>query len=592
MQHAGGAGDRQGRWARTWPTTRTTGSAWWPPPVAPTSVSRSPPAPSPPWRAVGTWGYSGDGGPAPAAELAYPAGVALDDSGNLVICDSGNAAIRVVAATDGTFYGVPMTAGDIYTVAGSGTTGSAGNGGRALQAELDQPDGLAVDGHGNLVVADLGNNQIRVLAAHDGVFYGRSMVAGDIYGVVGTGRAGFAGDGAPAARAELDRPAGVAVDGRGDLIVADTGNSRVRIVAARSGAVLGRTRAGRATSTRSWAPARPVSVATVDPPARASLDHPGAVAVEGNGDLVVADTGNHRVRVVASHTGLAFGRHLAAGIDRDGGRHRTPRRVLGRRASGARRAPQPAHRGGREPFGRRGRGRPEQQPGPPRPGVGPDTPSGSRWSPATSPPWPARESPVQRRRGRSRHARRNSTLPRAWPSTPTATWSSPSSPATASSWWLPPAASSTAARWSPVTSTCWPGPAPSEAPATVDPRPPPSSTPPRAWRSTPPGTSTSPSSTAIVSGSSPAATGTSLRPAGGGRPHLHGGRHRDPRASGGDGGPATSASIDQPLGVAVDAHGNLVVGDYLGQRVRVVAASTGLVLRVPDDGRRHVHRRG
>ncbi len=263
----------------------------------------------------GTWGYSGDGGPAAAAELAYPAGIALDDSGNLVICDSGNAAVRVVAATDGTFYGIPMTAGDIYTVAGTGTTGSSGDGGRALQAELDQPDGLAVDSHGNLVVADLGNDQVRVVAARDGTFYGIPMTAGDIYTVAGTGRAGFAGDGGPATRAELDRPAGVAIDGRGDLVLADTGNDRVRIVAVGSGSVLGRT-------------VRPGDIYTVagtgtagfsgdgGPAGQAALDHPGAVLVEGNGDLVVADTGNHRVRVVASRTGTTFGRHVAAGTIR------------------------------------------------------------------------------------------------------------------------------------------------------------------------------------------------------------------------------------------------------------------------------------
>ena len=259
----------------------------------------------------GTWGYSGDGGPAAAAELAYPAGIAMDASGNLVICDSGNAAVRVVAASDGTFYGIPMTAGDIYTVAGTGTTGSSGNGGPARLAELDQPDGLAVDSHGNLVVADLGNNQVRVVAATDGTFYGRPMTAGDIYGVVGTGHAGFAGDGGPAADSELDRPAAVAVDGAGDLIVADTGNNRVRVVAERSGTVLGRsvtsgdiyTVAGTGTAGFSG---------DGGPAGRATLDHPGAVAVEGDGDVVVADTGNHRVRVVASRTGVAFGHRLAA----------------------------------------------------------------------------------------------------------------------------------------------------------------------------------------------------------------------------------------------------------------------------------------
>jgi sugar lactone lactonase YvrE len=260
----------------------------------------------------GTWGYAGDGGPAAAAELAYPAGIALDASGNLVICDSGNAAVRVVAATSGTFYGIPMAAGDIYTVAGTGTPGYSGNGGPALAAQLDQPDGLAIDGHGNLVVADLGNNQIRVIAATDGDFYGRTMSAGDIYAVAGTGRAGYSGDGGPATAAELDQPAGVAVDARGDLLVADTGNSRVRLVAAGSGTVFGRA-------------VRPGAITTVagtgavgfsgdgGPAGDAALDHPGAVAVDAAGDLVIADSGNHRVRVVAVRPTVAYGHRTAAG---------------------------------------------------------------------------------------------------------------------------------------------------------------------------------------------------------------------------------------------------------------------------------------
>ena len=138
----------------------------------------------------GTWGYAGNAGAATSAQLAYPAGIALDGSGNLVICDSGNNVVRVVAATTGSFYGQSMTAGDIYTVAGDGTAGDAGNGTSAVGAELDQPTGVTVDANGNLVIADLGNNQIRVVAAASGTFYGQSMTAGDIYTVAGDGTAG------------------------------------------------------------------------------------------------------------------------------------------------------------------------------------------------------------------------------------------------------------------------------------------------------------------------------------------------------------------------------------------------------------------
>ena len=126
----------------------------------------------------GTAGFSGDGGPATAAELDGPDGVAVDGAGNLLIADTGNDRIRVVAASTGTFYGQAMTAGDIYTVAGNGTAGSPATAARPPRAELDDPGGVAVDGAGNLVIADTGNNRVRVVAASTGTFYGQAMTAG------------------------------------------------------------------------------------------------------------------------------------------------------------------------------------------------------------------------------------------------------------------------------------------------------------------------------------------------------------------------------------------------------------------------------
>ena len=114
-----------------------------------------------------------------------------------------NNRIRVVAASTGTFYGQAMTAGDIYTVAGNGSSGFSGDGGPATSAELSHPDSVAVDGAGNLVIADTDNNRVRVVAASTGTFYGQAMTAGDIYTVAGNGTSGFSGDGGPATSAEL-----------------------------------------------------------------------------------------------------------------------------------------------------------------------------------------------------------------------------------------------------------------------------------------------------------------------------------------------------------------------------------------------------
>src|SRR5215470_7066938 len=163
------------------------------------------------------FGPVGDGGAATAASL-NSCGVTADSSGNLVIA-SGN--IWVVAKRTGTFYGQAMTAGDIYTVAGNGTFGFSGDGGPATSAALFSPSSVQVDHAGNLVIADLDNFRIRVVAESTGTFYGQAMTAGDIYTVAGDGVEGFSGDGGPATGAELDSAARVTVDPAGNLVISD-----------------------------------------------------------------------------------------------------------------------------------------------------------------------------------------------------------------------------------------------------------------------------------------------------------------------------------------------------------------------------------
>src|SRR5262249_46030795 len=187
-------------------------------------------------------------GPAPAASAgaAGPAtgagGTAVevggDGAGNVRTTDNNR--IRVVAASTGTFYGRAMTAGDIYTIAGTGTEGFSGDGGPATAAKLDLPSGATVDGAGNVVIADWFNNRVRVVAASTGTFYGGAMTAGDIYTIAGTGPQGFSGDGGPATAAKLYGPSRAVVDGAGNLVFADSGNSRVRVVAAGTGTFYGK----------------------------------------------------------------------------------------------------------------------------------------------------------------------------------------------------------------------------------------------------------------------------------------------------------------------------------------------------------------
>jgi hypothetical protein len=146
-----------------------------------------------------------------------------------VIADWYNYRLRVVAAKTGTYYGLKMTAGDIYTIAGDGATGYSGDGRSATKAAVG-PESVTLDAAGNLVLADAFNNRVRVVAVSNGTFYGQTMIAGDIYTVAGNGTFGFAGNGGQAREAELWRPAGVLVTSAGHLLIADQGNSRVRMV--------------------------------------------------------------------------------------------------------------------------------------------------------------------------------------------------------------------------------------------------------------------------------------------------------------------------------------------------------------------------
>jgi trimeric autotransporter adhesin len=258
----------------------------------------------------GTAGYSGNGGPATSADV-IPVALAVDPAGNLVIAD-GSDRVRVVAASTGTFYGQAMTAGDIYTIAGNGTKGYSGDGGPATSAKLGDPDGVAVGPAGNLVIADTGNERVRVVAAKTGTYYGQAMTAGDIYTIAGNGAKGYSGDGGPATSAELSVPHGVAVDTAGNLVIADTGNDRVRVVAAKTGTYYGQAMTAGDIYTIAGNGAKGYS-GKGGPATSARLANPEDVAFDTAGNLVIADYGNDRVRVVAASTGTFYGQAMTAG---------------------------------------------------------------------------------------------------------------------------------------------------------------------------------------------------------------------------------------------------------------------------------------
>ncbi len=234
---------------------------------------------------TGTFGDSGDGGPATAAQLDAPRGVAVDRLGNVYIADYANERIRKVAS-DGT----------ISTFAGNGTPGFSGDGGPATAAQLLAPIDVDVDAQGNLYIADFGNRRVR-----------KVTTTGVISTVAGTGTIGFSGDGGPATSAQLGYPYGVAADAQGNLYIADYATQRVREVS-RAGVIS--TVAGNGTAG---------SAGDGGPATAAQLSSPSGVAVDADGDLYIADYGNQRIRKVTNGTISTVAGTGTPGFSGDGG---------------------------------------------------------------------------------------------------------------------------------------------------------------------------------------------------------------------------------------------------------------------------------
>lgn len=208
--------------------------------------------------------YNGDNQPAVNAKLNDPLGVAANSSGGFYIADSANNRVREVNSS-----------GTITTVAGTGVAGFGGDGGPAIDAELNDPDGVAVDSAGDLFIADSNNNRIREVTP-----------AGMIFTVAGNGVSGGGGDGGLAVNAELHAPAGLTINSSGDLYVADVLNNRVRRIDA-SGTIT--TVAGTGVAGYNG---------DDQPAVEAELNQPFGVTLDQDGDLYIADSLNNRVREV------------------------------------------------------------------------------------------------------------------------------------------------------------------------------------------------------------------------------------------------------------------------------------------------------
>ncbi len=221
----------------------------------------------------GTAGFSGDGGAAASAEFSNPFAIAVDTAGNIYIADEFNNRIRRI--TPG---------GTISTFAGNGTAGFSGDGGAATSAELQNPSGIAIDGAGNVYIADTGNNVIRQVTPNGNI----NTFAGN-----NAGGAGFTGDYGPATAAQLNNPSGLAVNSRNELYIADSSNNAVRMVDLQGNIS---TVAGSASGTIGFS-------GDNGPATNGLLNNPIGLAIDSAGNIYIADGGNNRIRVISSGTG-------------------------------------------------------------------------------------------------------------------------------------------------------------------------------------------------------------------------------------------------------------------------------------------------
>lgn len=213
----------------------------------------------------GTYGFSGDGGPATNASMGDPYGICVDPSGNVFIADNNR--IRKID-----------TNGIIATVAGNGTAAFSGDGGPVTNAAFNSPGGIRIDASGNWFVADTGNNRVRKVSA-----------AGIVTTVAGTNQqfyGSYSGDGGAATNAGLNTPFRVAVDDLGNFFIADYGNARIRKVNT-NGVISTVAGSTNVTYPGDGGPATNSGLAT-------AID----VALDRFGNLFIAEQSHERIRMV------------------------------------------------------------------------------------------------------------------------------------------------------------------------------------------------------------------------------------------------------------------------------------------------------
>jgi sugar lactone lactonase YvrE len=276
----------------------------------------------------------GDNGPVITATLSSPNAVALAPNGDLFIADTTNRQLRVIAALDGSRYGMMLTKGNIYTlfassvpqpnmyglavdqagnafvgdryrlmmhsldgqmsqVAGTNTIGAGGDG-PALESALCIPDGLVVDPVGNVLFSERSNHRIRMLCRKPGAYFGIEMASGSVYTIAGVGQptsdSQLLGDGKDGLQASFNFPRGIAMDKRGNLFIVDSGNQRIRILSPDR-------RISTFAGTGERTPADGSKLGDGASALKATFWNPVGVLVSED-TLYISDSSNHRVRKI------------------------------------------------------------------------------------------------------------------------------------------------------------------------------------------------------------------------------------------------------------------------------------------------------
>ena len=240
---------------------------------------------------VGSAGYAGDGGQATSAQLNNPLSDVVDTAGNVYFSDYFNNRVRRIDAITGV----------ITTIAGTGTAGFSGDGGLAVNAELNAPGGIAFDSVGNLYIGDSSNNRVRVVNLTTGII---TTYAGS------SSTPGYSGDGGPATSATFNYTDGIGFDSAGNLYIADRSNYRIRKVAV--GTKIVTTVVGTGTQGYSGDGAAATS---------ARIGSPWSAVIDNHNNLYFVDSNNARVRKVVLPNGniTTVAGNGTAGYSGDGG---------------------------------------------------------------------------------------------------------------------------------------------------------------------------------------------------------------------------------------------------------------------------------